>query len=1045
MRRILLLCLTAVFVFASSELWAQERTVTGRISSSEDGSPLPGVNVVLKGTTNGTVTDVQGNYSIRVPSQGGFLVFTFIGLTSQEIEVGDRSVVDISMAQDVRQLTEVVVTANGIERDKRGLGYSVTSVKGEEITKAREVGFVNSLAGKIAGVRVSSQSGTLGGSSKIVIRGANSLGTASEPLFVVDGIPINNSSFSGDRTDIINGGVDGGNRASDISSDDIATFNVLKGAAATALYGSRAANGAIIITTKRGSKGQKATIEVNSSVRADNVLKLPDFQNDYAQGNFGQYSSIYTNGWGPKISDVQDQTFTDYKGSQVKLQAHPDNVKNFYKTGFTTLNSISFADANDKSDIRVGYTNTRQSGVIPNSELQRNNIAINTGMKLANKFTARTSITYVRTDKSGITGQGSNNSNIIPQILNSMPRTIDVNDLKQNTYDPITATAIGLDGTRRSVNNPYWVANNNGQTNIVERVFGNATIGYDPTSWLNLTGRVGTDVSNDYRRFISRKGTLGNLNGSFDTYEIDNRDFTSDIMANITKEISTDLKFKATLGYNIFQRTIRRQRVQSQNLNIDGLYTYTNAQVNTPTNTFSKKRLEGVYADLTFTYKDYLTVEITGRNDFSSTLPKSRNSYFYPSISGSFIFTEALNMNSDVLSTGKIRANYANVGSDTDPYQLQFSFNPLSTQFTQYLPGSKYPFGGLLAFGATDIIPNADLKPQNQASYEIGTELTFFNGRIGLDLTYYKNLTKNQIINIDIPQSTGYASKSINAGSISNTGVEVTLSGKILKQPSGFNWDMNVNFTAYKQKVEELAPGLSLYVLTSGFSGIQVEAAPGQQFGLYGGGWLRDPNGNIVINASTGLRQTATNQRLGNIYPDWTMGINNTFSYKGFVLNFLVDIRQGGVLYSATAQTLRVQGLAKETAANRDGVFIDKGVVKNADGTYSPNTTPVQSMQQFWTVYSGNANSESSTFDASYIKLREARLAFNLPSSLVNKTPFGAISVGVEGRNLWIIKSHVPHVDPEANFFGASLIGEGVEFNSIPSTRTMGVNLRFTF
>lgn len=1042
----ILLCLTAVYALASSELHAQGRMVTGRVTSAEDGAALPGVNIVLKGTTSGTVSDAEGKYSLSVPSQGGLLIFTFIGLVSQEVDVAGREVVDVVMHQDVRQLTEIVVTANAIEREKREIGYAVSTVAGDEITKAREVGFVNSLSGKVAGVRVTQQSGTLGGSSKVIIRGANSLGGTSEPLFVVDGIPISNSSFVGTRNEIIGGGVDAGNRASDINSDDIESISVLKGASATALYGSRAANGAIIITTKRGSKSKKSFVEVNSSVRFDNALRLPDFQNEYAQGNFGEYSPIYTNGWGPKISDVQGQQFPNYLGEDVELRAYPNNVKDFYETGHTLMNSVAFSDANETSDFRLAYSNTRQTGIVPNSELERNNITLNAGMKFANKFSARTSFTYVRTARDGITGQGSNNPNIISSIINSLPRNMDSKALKNHVYDGVAKQAIAIDGTRNAVNNPYWVTQNNGQTNRVERLYGNFTVEYDPFEWLNFTGRVGTDIISDYRRFISRKGTLGDLNGSFDTYEISNRDVTSDFMATFKKKITNDIKFTGLIGHNVYQRAVRRGRVESKNLNIDGLYTYTNAQVNTPTNNSNQKRIVGVYSNLGFSYKDYLFLDITARNDWSSTLPSNNNSYFYPGVSTSFILTDAVpSLSTDVLSFVKLRANIANVGSDTDPYQLQFTFDPLSTQYGQYGLGTTYPYGGLLAFAGSDILPPLNLKPQNQVSYEFGTEMQFMNGRVSLDFSYYNTSTLSQIIRVSVPPSTGFAYQTSNAGTISNRGIEILLGANILGDREGINWNVDVNFSKNKQTLEKLDPSVNLYLLTSGFSGIQIQVARGQEFGLYGGGWARDPDGNIIINATTGLRQTTTNKRLGNIFPDWTMGINNTISYKGIALSFLVDIRQGGVLYSGTTQALRASGLAKETLANRDGIFVDKGVNDNGDGTYSPNTTPVESMQQFWTVYSGGSNSESSTFDGSYIKLREARLSYALPSSLLSKTPFGSVSIGIEGRNLWLIKSKVPHVDPEANFFGASLIGEGVEFNSIPSTRTIGANLRFTF
>ena len=1048
MKKILLLSLLMTVISMFQHAYSQDRTVTGTVTSAEDNSPLPGVNVTVKGATRGTTTGADGRYSLEGVGNDATLVFSFIGLSSQEVVVGNRTIVDVQMKADVRQLGEVVVTAVGITREKRQIGYAVNNVDGAELIKARDPNLLNSLAGKVAGVTITQQSGTLGGSTRIQIRGTNSLNNNGNngPLFIVDGIPISNSAYAGTRNDIINGGVDVGNRASDINPDDVESMNILRGAAATALYGSRAINGAVIITTKRGKSGKKASITVNSSVRLDNVLKLPEFQNEYAQGNFGVYNLNNTNGWGPKISEVQDREFTDFKGASVRLKAYPDNVKHFYETGQTLINSLAFATADDKSDIRVGYTNLNQTGTVPNSELKRNTIALNLGTTFANKFSVRGSVNYVRTTSKGKPAQGSNNPNII--YINNIPRTVDINDLRNNVIDTL-GNAIALNGNRTS-SNPYWLTNYNTFTNQVERIFGNVTVGYDPTPWLNLTARAGTDFFTENRRTITKKGTINKLLGEFTTEEIYNREINTDFIATVTHDISSRISFKGLVGFNVNQRDVRRFRNVAQQLNIDELYTFSNAATNQPTNFTSQRRLYGAYADLGVGYNNYLFVNVTGRNDWSSTLPTANQSYFYPSISTSFVFTDFLKevgVNVDnVLSLGKLRANYAQVGGDTDPYQLNFTYTPLANTFGQYGLNLLFPLNGVLAFGATDVIPPANLKPQRQNSYELGTELRFFGSRLGLDFTYYKNNTTDQIVQITVPQSTGYASKLINAGEISNRGFEVVLSSTPVKLSSGFSWDIAVNFAKNVQELVSLAPDLKQYDLTSGFSGLIIRGEPGKPFGLYGGGWLRDSlSGEVIINPNTGLRQTTNNVRLGNIYPDWTMGINNTFTFKGITLSALVDIRQGGVIYSNTVQSIRGAGLAKETLIHRDGVFIDKGVIVNKDGSTSPNNVPVESMQQFWANYTASANSEGSTFDASFIKLREVRISFAIPRRLIDRTPFGNIEIGVEGRNLWIIKDNVPHVDPEANFFGNSLTGQGVEFQSVPSTRTIGGNLRFTF
>ncbi len=1041
-------CLVGTLFFASG-LMAQTTSISGNVTAAEDDSALPGVNVIVKGTTIGTVTDIDGNYRLNVPADAEVLTFSFIGYSEKEVSIGGRDVINIALDQDIQQLSEVVVTALGIEREKRELGYSVTSVDGDELTKVRSDNALNSLAGRVPGVRITSQSGTAGGSVAIQIRGANSLAGTSQPLFVVDGSPISNYAYNGSRNDIIGGGADVGSRAGDINPDDIESINVLKGASAVALYGQRARDGVIVITTKKGKKGG-AKVEVNSSYRFDNPLRLPDFQNEYAQGDFGVFdSNSFTNGWGPKISDTQGESFSQfpYDGNDRPLQAYPDNVKDFYETGKTLINSVAVSGGKEDADFRLGYTNLNQAGIVPNNVLKRNTVSLNAGSKFSEMLSARTVFNYVRTEGEGRPRQGSNDPNVVVSQVNGMPRTVDSNLLKDNVVDE-NGNAIGLDGNS-TTNNPYWVVENNPYNNSVERVYGNIQLNFTPVDWLNIMGRVGTDFFTEARRSIVRKGTINNLNGSFTDLEIFRREINTDLIATVTKNFTEKLGFQGFVGWNVNQITIDRTQVVANDLSVDLLYNYSNAQSTAPTNFESIRRLYGVYADLGFSYDDFLFVNLTGRNDWSSTLPENNNSFFYPGVSASFIFTDAFSISNNILSYGKVRASWANVGSDEDPYQLAFDYIPLSDLFTQFVNDNTYPHGGQLAFAATDVIPPGNaLKPQNQNTIEVGAELQLFDGRLGLDLTYYNTVTSDQIVSILLPQSTGFESKRQNVGEISNVGFEALVSVSPIKNEA-FNWDLIFNFSKNKQTVEKLADGLEELGLTSGFSGLSVRAEPGQSFGMYGVGWLRNDDGELIINPNTGERQTGVRERYGSVYPDWLLGIQNSLTFKGVNLSFLVDIREGGVVYSNTVRTLRSSGLAEETLENRGNIFIDEGVLEMEDDegnkTYVENNVPVRSMQDFWGSHSAQSIIESGIFDASYVKLREITLSYSLPQSVIENTPFGSFSIGLEARNLWLIHSEVPHIDPETNFFGTSLIGEGVEFNSIPSTRSFGANIRFTF
>ncbi len=1033
------LTFSVVFLILMNAL-GQNRTIIGKVVN-EQGGGIPNASVIIKGSKAGTTTNSDGSFSISVPGSANSLVITSLNFTAQEVNISGKNEISVSMLPSNTVLNEVVVTAIGITRSAKSLGYSVATIKGDEITKARETNIVNSLAGKISGVRVTGQSGTVGSGSKVVIRGASSLTGSPQPLFVIDGLPLDNSSPG---NSFGNGSVDYGNRVGDINSDDIETISVLKGAAATALYGSRAKNGAIVITTKKGSRKSVATVTVNSSVRADNVLKLPAFQNDYSNGNYGVYSLKNVNGWGPKISDVQDVTVKDFKGDDVTLKAFPDNVKNFYETGITAINSVSLAGGTENTDYRLSLGNTNQTGVVPASKLSRYNINLNAGRTFNDKLSVRTTINYIRTTSVGRPSQSANDPNVLTSAT-FFPRTLNIQKLKNNYVDPVTGAQISLSSDKTG-NNPYWIINNNQNNNELDRMVGNMVFTYKPFTWLTISDNVGTDFYNEYRRTKTRKGTFGQLDGAFSISQIYNNNFNNDLIATIDKRnVIKDLDLKVIVGNNYFQNSFRTLSVSAQNLTVDGLYSLGNAATKNIDNFYQRSSLVGVFGDIGLSYKNYLFVNATGRNDWNSSLPVNNRTYFYPSVSSSFVFSELLK-SKKILNFGKIRAGWANVGSGTDPYSLDFTYTPATTYFVQYgLSGTFPSAGGLLGFSGPGTLPNANLKPQNQRSIELGAELRFLDSRVQIEATYYKTKTTDQIIRIDVPLSTGYFSKSINAGSVSNKGIEIDLRLQPVKNLQGFSWNIDFNFNKNRQVVDEIGGGLQSYTLNSAYSGLVIKASPGQAFGIWGTDWLRDPNGNIVINQSTGLRQTKTDVRFGDIYPEWTMGINNTFTYKAFSISGLIDIRQGGILYSGTVSGLRTSGLAIETLSNRGKLFVDKGVYLDGSGKYVPNTTPVQSMQDYWSQNYQSSNTVANVFDASYVKLREVRLSYAIPLNKRNATFIKSAEVGLEARNLLIIKDFVPHIDPEVNVFGPNQIGEGVEFYNVPSTRSMGINLRLSF
>lgn len=1034
MRKLVLLL---ALVTCSMLVFAQTRTITGTVKD-ESGNAVPFATVTEKGTSNAVSADDQGNFRITAKS-GAALEISSTGfqMVTQNATTTPMSVV-LAVSKE-QTISEVVVTALGIKRQNRALGYSAQTVDASKLENARATNVVDALAGQVAGVRINTQSGALGGSSKVIIRGSSGLKDASQPIFVVDGAILSNTSFTTGTT----GKVDYGNGISDLNPDDIASMTVLKGPAATAQYGSLAKDGAIIITTKRGKSGAPQ-IDINSSYRVDNPLVLPDFQNEYAQGNYGVYNLRYTNGWGPKISDVSGQTFKDFLGRDVTLTAHPDNKRDFFITGKSYINTIGLSGGDAKADYRVSFGNVTANGIVPDQKQNRYNVNVNAGYKFSDKLSARVAITYVKNLVFGRPEQSSNAPNILTSSVYGIPTTVDINDLKNNYQDPL-GNQIFLSSDKNG-NNPYWIAYKNKHNSDQDRFFGSGFLEYKPLNWLTVTNNLSYDISNQLQHSFNRQGTAGDMLGSYEDYNIYQKRIGNDLMVTAQKNVSEDINLKVMVGNSVLDRRQFVTDIVASNLIIDNFFRPNNAQSVSTTENLQQRRMVSFFGEVSASYRNIAYLTLTGRNDISSTLPINNRSYFYPSIGGSFVFSELIPKN-HVLSFGNLRLSYASAGSDADPYSLQTAYAASSTYFVQFsLPGT-FPFLGQQGFRGPQIQPNENLKPQISNSIEVGTNLKFFGNRVGIDFTYYNTKTKNQIINLAVPRSTGYFSKAINAGSITNSGYEVILDLTPVKALSdGFNWNLTANFSHNKQILNELTEDMKVYSIASGWSNLQIKATEGKAFALYGYKWRRSPDGQFVIDPSNGLRLTDADQYLGDVNPQYLLGVSNTFSFKGVSLGFLVDVRQGGVFYSGTVASLRGSGMVEETLAGRDGIFVDKGVNAVGDGTFVPNKTPVQSMQDFWSTYSATGNTEGNVFDASYVKLRSATLAYAFPKQIIPlKNVIKALEIGVEGRNLWIIKSFAPHVDPELNFFGPGSVGDGVEFNSFPTTRSMGVNLKIKF
>lgn len=1089
---------------------AQQRVVAGRVVSGEDQSGLPGVNILVKGTTNGTITDADGKYFINVPGANDVLVFSYVGYTTQEVTVGSREAIDITLVQDAKQLTEVVVTALGVERDKKALGYATQSITSESITTARETNVVNQLAGKVAGVTVVGSPSGVGGSSRVTIRGERSVDlNKNQPLFVIDGVPISNG-FTG-ASGRSNLEVDFGNGAGFVNSDDIESMTVLKGAAAAALYGSRAANGVIVIKTKSGKGSKGIGVEINSNTTFESVLRLPEFQNVYGQGNGNGGDFAFVNGGGAGLTDGVDESWGPafngqsypqfnsprtlngqpiaFRGGDLNAPAgsvitptpwlnDKDGVKNFFQTGRTLTNNVALVGSNQFGDFRLSYTNLDQTGTVPNTDLRRNTVSFGGGYNLTKKLSARAFVSYIKSESDNRPSISYGTENIMYLFNCWLPRSVNMGDLR-NYWQP------GLEG-RRQFNfnynyhdNPYFTMFENTNGQVVDRIIGNVAIKYDFTSWLSLQLRTATDFGDERRQYKRAFSTQRFPFGQYREVQIKTEERNSDFLLTFNKEVvPSTFTVTASLGGNQMRQRSNFVEINAPQLNIPGIYNLTNTRVPLQVSQSDvEKRINSLYASAQFGYKNIVFLDLTARNDWSSalTLPQELkdlgigtedNSYFYSSASLSGVISDMVTL-PEVFSFVKARVNAAQVGNDTDAFTFTQAYNPSD------------PFGNAQIYGETDRLANFALKPEISTSYEAGLEMKFLNGRLGLDVTYYQSNTKNQILNIPLSITSGYNARSINAGLIQNRGWEVMLNAIPVKAANGFQWNVDVNFSRNRSEVVSLSDGLTNFVMAN--RRVSIEARVGERMGdMYGIGFARvqntdparpyyDPTGQwvgqMVFDTQGRPIRTTERIKMGNYNPDWMMGISNSFSYKGFRLSALFDIREGGVVYSETQTVGREGGIIIETLEGRENGYypqasvvtdpqllnapagtyiIGQGVAQNADGSFRVNDRRILP-RQWHSAWTGGRNiAEGAVFDASFVKLREIQFGYTIPNKVFAKTPFRDVTVTLVGRNL-ALWTDVPHIDPEVLSYTGGTALPGIEWMSIPSSRSYGFNVGLKF
>ena len=1029
-----LLLFLVMSTFTALQIWAQ-KTVTGSVASDE-GEPLIGVNIMEAGTSNGTITDIDGNYSITVPD-GASLEFSIIGYEPQTIEIGNQSVIDLTMTEGV-QLSEVVVTALGIEREKKALGYSVTEVEGEEFTAAREINIGNALAGKVAGVNVSNVASGPGGSTRVVIRGNSSLSGNNQPLYVVDGIPIDNQNLGSAG---MWGGSDWGDGISSVNPDDIEKMTVLKGNTAAALYGSRASNGVILITTKNGTKRKGVGVEFSTNYTFENFIDNYDFQQQYGQGNRGlkpsssdeAFDQNFTS-WGEKLDG---SSVPQWDGEQRPYSYAGNNLKKFYDTGSTWTNSLSLTGGNDQFNFRMGVTNLQNKGIVPNSGLDRNTFTTKVSGTFG-RLTATISGSYINEDvfNRPRLSDSPGNANFSVAVL---APNVDVETMLGPNGNGSEESGAELRMNPSTFSqNPYWAAYRFENNNVRNRLMGNFRLRYDFTDWLYLQGRIGMDTYTDRRRALTPYGTAFSPEGGLNETQRNFKEINMDFILGVDKRFGA-FGLNAFVGGNQMDNRFETLGGSGGQFAIPFLETINNLKNQNVVYGISEKAINSVFGSVELSYNNYLYLTATARNDWFSTLTKannedSNNSILYPSVGLSFVFTDAFDMSTDIISFGKVRASWAQVGGDTDPYQLALTYG---------LVGQGH-MGNPLGRIAQGQIPNADLVPLTNTEFEIGVDMRFFKNRLGFDFAYYNRKTEDDILVAGISQTSGFGSKVVNIGQMQNNGVELLLYGTPVKNQN-WQWDVSLNFAHNNNEVVSLLdPDNDDLKGTDEAESVRVGEARSRQAYIHhiegfpyssimGFRYARNDDGSLMLDDDN-LPQQGDFGVLGQGVAPTTIGLTNTIRYKSVALSFLLDSKQGGDLYSGTNRAAYGNGLHQATLEGREN-----GTLTLPDGqTQSYEPADIQDYYSRVTSIT-----EQFVYDASFIKLRQFTLTYILPNSIIENSPFAGVSVSLVGRNLWIISSSIDNIDPESTYSNGN--AQGLEWLGVPQTRSFGFNLNLKF
>jgi TonB-linked SusC/RagA family outer membrane protein len=1010
-----------------------DRNISGKVSD-EKGLPLPGVSIVVKGTKTGTATNADGAFQLSVPDGDGTLIFSYVGYLAEEVQIGSRTSFEISMKPDVRNLEMVVVTALGIKRDAKKLGYSTATVNTEEITTTRTTNLGNSLQGKVAGLNVSPPASGPGGSTKIRIRGQSSFGGNNSPLIIVNGIPINNSSISaggsnGNGTGNPTGGSsDSGDGLQSINQDDIESMTVLKGAAAAALYGFRAKDGAIIITTKSGSKSTGIGVEINSNFQAQQALDYTDFQYEYGQGEFGKRPATVADAQSSGVfafGEKMDGKLTpQFDGSMQPYSPNKDRIKNFYRTGTSFTNSIALSGGNEKGNFRLSFANTDANAIIPNSDYHKKIMNLGLNYKFTDKLSVQLNANY------------SNE-------YNHNPPQIGLQDMNANTTIYTLATSINSDWLKNrkdangnemplarftNRNNPYWVALDRFENVRRDRIFGNTSVRYDFTKWLFVQGRVGQDYYTRPYNYNRPTGTrsIGAVTTGFNGYYYQDiatfRERNLDILIGANKTFG-DFGIDINLGGNQMLQISDNVNTAVTNFYVRDLYTIGNGQVKNPGYSYGKKKVNSIYGSAEFSYKNFLFVNVTGRNDWFSTLNPQSNSYLYPSVSGSFVFSQAFNNVPNWLNYGKLRAAYAEVGGDTDPYSNNL-----------YYAINANPFNGT-ALGnlPSAVSPNANLRPLKVKEVELGLEFKTFDSRLNLDLSVYRKNTVDEILNVDISNASGFSQTKVNVGKLQNKGIEFLFT-VVPTKTDNFSWETGFNASYNISKVLELAAGQQRFDVGTGeFFGTVSHEVGHTLASLRGFDYKRDAQGRILTAA--GLPQQGNLMTFGSAIPKWVGAWINTFNIKRIKISTQVDFKSGNTILSNSNLNFLREGLSKPSLVGREGGVLLEGV--NADG--SPNTTKVEA-EQFYTAYRSTGLATPFVYNGSFIRWRTLSLGYDFSRYVKDRTFVKGLTVSAMIYNVFLIKKHIDNLDPEAQVSASDNL-QGIETHTLPTTRSFGLNL----